>query len=182
MSTLSIVSLLVGVGLMVPPVYGLSRPVLFTAAARRFPRAEPIGFVLMILGTGWFLWNVGQESISDFASYKNLLIAVFAAIGLGSCIFVRDFLAVRGLAVMLLLVGKLMVDTGRPTLPNTPIVLVVQSLAYVLVIAGIWLTISPWRLRDWINWCTASESRLKLSCSVALAVGLLVAGLGVMVF
>jgi hypothetical protein len=182
MSTLSIVSVLVGVGLIVPPLWGLSRPAPFTAAARRFPRAEPVGFALMLLGTGWFLWNVGQESISDFASYKNLLIAVFAGIGLGSCMFVRDFLAVRGLAVVLLLIAKLMVDTGRPALPHQPMVLVVQSLAYVLVIAGIWLTISPWRLRDWINWCTASESRLKLSCSVALGVGLLVAGLGVMVF
>mgnify|MGYP001125099086 CR=1 FL=1 len=36
--------------------------------------------------------------------------------GLGACIFVQDFLAVRGLAVVLLLLAKLMVDTGRPAL------------------------------------------------------------------
>jgi len=36
--------------------------------------------------------------------------------GILSCVFVRDFLAVRGLAVVMLLLGKLMVDTGRPHL------------------------------------------------------------------
>ena len=35
-----------------------------------FPRSLPAGIFLMALGTLWFLWNVEQESIADFASFK----------------------------------------------------------------------------------------------------------------
>jgi hypothetical protein len=136
----------------------------------------------MVLGTAWFLVNLSQESISDFAAYKNILFLGFAAVGIGSCIFVQDFLAVRGLAVVLLLLAKLMVDAGRPHLAQSPLVLVIQSWAYVLVVAGIWLTVSPWRLRDFLQWATASEKRIKIGCGVRLAFGVFVAVLGFAVF
>ena len=89
----------------------------------------------MVLGTVWFLYNLSQESISDFAAYKNILVALFAAVGIGSCIFVQDFLAVRGLAVVFLLLAKLMVDTAR--WEDTPWRLVIVVWAYLFVVAGI---------------------------------------------
>jgi hypothetical protein len=121
---------------------------------------------------------LSQESISDFASYKPVLLLGFAAVGIGTCVYVQDFLAVRGLAVVLLLLAKLMVDTGRPSLGQTPWVLVIQTWAYVLVVVGLWLTISPWRLRDFLDWATATEKRIKIGCSVRLAFGLFIAVLG----
>src|SRR5215813_8517532 len=169
---LSTLSVLLGLGMGLPQIYGLVKPVAFGAAVRRFPRSLSWGWALMLLGTGWFLWNLSQESISDFAAYKNLLFAGFAAVGIGSCIYVQDFLAVRGLAVVLLLLAKLMVDSGRPYLAEAPLVLVIQTWAYVLVIAGIWFTISPWRLRDFLEWGTANEKRIKIGCGLRLAFGL----------
>ncbi len=145
---------------------------------RKFPRSVPWGCALMILGTAWFLWNLSQESISDFESYKNVLFAGFAAVGIGACIYVQDFIAVRGLAVVLLLLAKTMVDTGRPHLPDTHWVLLFQAWAYLLVLAGMWLTISPWRFRDFLAWNTASEKRIKVGCGLRLAFGLFVAALG----
>src|SRR5205814_231946 len=145
------------------------------AAVRKFPRSLPWGYALTLLGTAWFLWNLSQESISDFEKWKNVLFAGFAAVGIGTCIFVKDFLAVRGLAVVLLLLAKLMVDAGRPKLPDTAWVLVFQVWAYVLVVAGIWLTVSPWRLRNLLEWGTADEKRVKLGCGIRLAFGLCIA-------
>ncbi len=179
---LSALAIVLGLGLALPQLYGLVNPDGFAAAARKFPRSVPVGVVLMLVGTAWFLFNLSQESIADFASWKNVLVAGFAAVGIGSCFFVQDFLAVRGLSVVLLLLAKLMVDTGRPHLAHTPWVLVIQTWAYVLVVAGIWLTVSPWRLRDFVNWATASRGRVKLGCSLRLAFGLLVAVLGLIVF
>jgi hypothetical protein len=89
---------------------------------------------------------------------------------------------VRGLAVLLLLLAKVMLDTGRPHLGETPWVLLIQTWAYVLVIAGIWLTISPWRLRDFINWATATEQRIKIGSGIRLAFALLVVLLGFTAF
>ena len=179
---LSILSIVLGLGAGLPQIYGMAKPAAFAAAARKFPRSLPWGIALMALGTVWFLWNLSQESIADFASYKNVLFAGFAGVGLGTCVFVQDFLAVRGLAIVLMLLGKLMVDTGRPALPHTHWALVIQTWAYVLVVAGMWFTVSPWRLRDLLAWATANEQRIKVFCGLKLAFGLFVAGLGLTVF
>ena len=179
---LSVLSILLGLGTALPQIYGLAKPTAFAAAARKFPRSVPWGVALMVVGTIWFLWNLSQESIADFASYKNVLFAGFAGVGLGTCIFVQDFLAVRGLAVVFLLVAKLMVDSGRPALTQTHWVLVIQTWAYVLVVAGIWFTVSPWRMRDLLAWDTATEQRIKVTCGLRLAFGLFVTALGLTVF
>ena len=134
----------------------------------------------MGLGTAWFLWNLNNEAISDFAAYKSVMLFGFGAVGVLTCIFVRDFLAVRGLAVVLLLLGKLMLDTAR--WHDSEWRLVVSTLAYVWIIAGMWFTVSPWRLRDLIQWATANERRLRLVSAVRLALGAFLVILGLTVF
>lgn len=179
---LSLLSILLGLGVAAPQVYGLTRPAEFKAAVRRFPRHVPTGVFLMLIGTAWFLYNVWIEPIEDFARFKPHMLVGFAAVGIGSCFFVQDFLAVRGLAVVLLLLAKLMVDTGRPHLGESPWVLLIQAWAYVFVAAGIWFTVSPWRLRDLLNWATATEQRVKIGSSIRLAFALLVMVLGMTAF
>jgi len=61
-------------------------------------------------------------------------------------------------------------------------VLVIQTWAYLLVVAGIWLTVSPWRLRDFLQWATATEKRIKIGCGVRLALGMFIAALGFSAF
>jgi hypothetical protein len=178
MIKLSLLAVVLGLGYGIPQIYGIAKPAAYAGALRKFPRSLAWGIVLTLAATAWFLWNVSQESIADLASYKTYLMLVFAGIGIGTCIFVHDFLAVRGLAVVLLLLAKLMVDSGRPLLPETSSVLVIQIWAYVLVIVGMWLTVSPWRLRDWIAWATATEARTKLVAASSAALGLIVAALG----
>ena len=179
---LSLLSILLGLGMAAPQVFGLAKPTAFAAAVRKFPRSLPAGFFLMAIGTLWFLWLVKLEPIADFAAFKPHMMAAFAGIGVATCVFVQDFLAVRGLAIVLLLVAKLMVDTGRPHLGETPWVLLIQTWAYVLVLAGIWLTVAPWRLRDFLNWATANEKRVKIGSTIRLAFALLVVALGLTAF
>jgi hypothetical protein len=179
---LSLLTILLGAGLSVPQIYGLARPKDFAAAARKFPRNYPIGVGLMLLATGWFVWLVNNEPIADFSTFKPHMMIGFTAVGVATCIFVRDFLAVRGLAVVLMLLAKLMVDTGRLHLGESPFVLVIQTWAYVLVIAGIWFTVTPWRLRDLVNWATATESRVRLTSGVRLAFAIFILLLGLTAF
>src|SRR5471030_1295375 len=188
---LSLLSILLGVGMSVPQVYALTKPAQFTAAARKLPRNVPVGIALMLLGTAWFLWIVNQEPIADFSSFKPYMMTAFAAIGVLTCVFVQDFLAARGLAVVLLLLGKLMLDTGRPHLPTeifhaqlgeSSWVLVNQAWAYVLIVAGIWFTITPWKLRDLLEWATANEARVKIGSVIRLAFALFILTLGLTAF
>jgi len=180
--SLSNLAIALGAVYAVPQIYGLADPKGYAGWLRKFPRNIPLGVLLVLAGTAWFLYNLSLESIADFKAFKPHMMVVFAAIGLGTCVFVHDFLAVRGLAVLLLLLAKLMVDTGRPHLPDSSWVLVHQAWAYVFVVAGIWFTISPWRLRDWIDWNTANENRTRAMSLVRLAFGLFVAVLGAVVF
>jgi len=179
---LSLLTILLGVGMGLPQIIGVTQPAKLSAAVRKFPRNLPLGILLMLLGTAWFVWNVNIEPIADFSVFKPYMMAGFAAVGVLSCIFVQDFLAVRGLAVVLLLLGKFMVDTGRPHLGESSFVLVIQAWAYLLVFAGIWFTITPWKLRDILEWATATESRTRLLSGVRLAFAGFILILGLTVF
>lgn len=172
----SLLVTLLGLGVALPQIYGLLHPTRFAAALRRFPRSLSWGYVLMPLGTVWFLWNLGRDQISDFAAFKPVLFAGFAVVGFGSCLFVRDFLAVRGLAVVVLLLAHLTLNTIRWV--DTSWRLVVTTWAYLWIVAAIWFTISPWRLRDLIGWMTANEQRFRISCVARLLFGLAVAVIG----
>lgn len=178
--SLSWLAILLGVAFGAPQLYSLMRPGQAGAMARKFPRSEPWGYALMLLGTAWFLWNLVGEKISDFEAWKPYMILGFAGVGIGACFFVRDFLAVRGLSIVLLLLAKLMVDTARWA--DSEWRLVIVTWAYVLVVVGMWWTVSPYRLRDWIEWATRSEKRIRLLSGLRLAFCVLVIGLGLTVF
>ncbi len=178
--TLSQLAIILGASFGALQLYILLKPETFTQWARRFPRNEKWGFVLMTIGTCWFLYNLNAETISDFANYKTFMMVGFGALGLLTCIFVRDFLAVRGSAIVLLLLAWFTLNHTRWADSQWKLVLVVW--AYLWVIGGIWLTISPWRARDAILWKTATPQRLKVMSLFRLALGLLILGLGIFVF
>src|SRR5438445_8123021 len=110
---LSTLAIILGFVAILLNIYGVVKPAAFAAAARKFPRYTPVGYVLMLVSTIWFVANVGHEAIADFANFKPALYALFVAVGLGACLFVKDFLPVRGLAVFVLLLAQLMVDSAR---------------------------------------------------------------------
>lgn len=178
--SLSAIAIFLGALCGLPHIYGVINPARFAVLARRFPRFTPLGYVLVLAATGWFLLNLRQESVSDFVSFKPALFGLFALVGIGTCLFVSDFLPVRGLAVLMLLMAKSMVDSARWV--ETEWRLVITVWAYVWIIAGMWLTISPWRLRDLIDWATANEQRTRLISGVRLGFGVFVIILGLTVY
>jgi hypothetical protein len=178
--TLSTLCIVLGLGVAAPQLYGLSNPAAFRDTLRKFPRNLTAGYVLMTVATAWFLWHLKQENIADFAAFKPIMYAGFTALGLGTCIFLKDFLAVRGFALVLLLLARLVLDAQRWHESNWRWVLGVW--AYAWIVAGIWFTVSPWRCRDVIEWKTATDARVKIGCALRLALGVFVAVLGATVF
>jgi len=59
---LSLLSILLGAGMSVPQIYGLTRPAQFAATARKFPRNLPVGVVLMLLGTAWSVGRFNERN------------------------------------------------------------------------------------------------------------------------
>lgn len=178
--TLSTLAILIGIAFCIPQVYGLLKPEAFAASVRRFPRSEAWGYALMAIGTLWFLYNLNRETIADFAAYKKFMLIGFGALGILTCLFVKDYLAVRGLAVTLLMLAWFTLNHMRWAESDWRLVLVVW--AYMWVIAAMWFTVSPWRLRDFLHWATATPQRIKTGCALRLAFGMAIAFLGLTAF
>lgn len=178
--TLSTLAIILGGVYSALQLFALFKPEDFKRHARAFPRNETAGFILMGLGTAWFLYNLNAEAIADFAAYKKWMLTGFGALGLLSCIYVRDYLAVRGLAVVMLLLAWVTLNHTRWADSSWRMVMVVW--AYAWVILGMWLTVSPFRLRDFLTWFTASSERLRFGSMVQLAFGILVLVLGATAF
>lgn len=177
---LSVLAALLGAAYALPNIYGSANPAEFGTLLKKFPRHLPAGIVLMLLGTAWFIYYVHIERNAEFAAMKPFLMTGFALAGVGACVYLQDFLAVRGLAVTMLLLAKLMLDTQR--WHDSEWRLVIAVWAYLMIVLGIWFTISPWRCRNWIAWNTASEQRLRWLSGLRATFGVLVVVLGLTVF
>ena len=186
--SLANLSIVLGVFLAALSGYSLARPAAVGQAMRAFPRANAPGYVLILAATAWFLWNIQSEDMADYREIKHWFYIGFGAVGIGSCIYLRDFLAVRGLAVFMLLLAKLMLDTQRNYMLATPEAymsewrLVFAVWAYMIIVMSMWLVISPWRMRDMIEWMLAKPGRLVVKGWFRLGFGILLIVLGLTVF
>src|SRR5215218_6068794 len=77
---LSTLSIILGLIVALPSLFGLINPRAFAEAVRKFSRHTTVGYVLMLLGTAWFLYYVSQETVSDFANLKKYFFLVFGAV------------------------------------------------------------------------------------------------------
>lgn len=186
--SISNLSMLLGGFLVVVGGYSVAKPKEVGQALRAFPRANAPGYVLMLAATAWFLWNIHTEEMEDYKDIKHLFYLGFGLVGIGSCVYLRDFLAVRGMAVFMLLLAKLILDTQRIYMFDTPVEtmsqwrLIFAIWGYAIVLMSMWMIISPWRMRDMIHWLTAEPSRLRIKGGFRLCLGLLLIVLGLTVF
>jgi hypothetical protein len=141
-----------------------------------FPRNNTAGYVLILAAMVWFLLILKDENMADFENLRTPFYVFILLTGIGSCLYLKDFLAVRGTAVLMLLLAKLIVDTARFHESEWRLVLV--TAAYLMVIGGMWFTVSPWRMRDLFAWGTADEKLFKILCGVRIGFGVLLLALG----
>lgn len=178
--TLSKLAILLGTVIGLPQVWAIMKPAEAGAAMRKFPRSEGWGYLLMAAGSAWFLYNLNREAIAEFAAYKTYMLAGFGAVAVATCFFVPDYLAVRGLCICMLMVASYVLSFTRWAESPWRLVLVVAS--YVWIVCAMWWVVSPWRLRDLINWATATPQRLRVLAGVRLGFAALVIILGATVF
>jgi hypothetical protein len=137
-----------------------------TNVLRSFPRSAAAGVLCFGGGAAWFLWTVFSLGESDLAGFpRNWMLGIFGATALLSFWFLRELLAVRGLAVLMLLVARELLDAAYM---QQPLSLVLASTTYVLVVLGIVWGAAPYLLRDWLEWLLARRGR-SLAAGVFIA-------------
>ena len=125
---------------------------------RDFPRSKAMAFSLMTIGLVWFIYrHILNLSEADFGDYKMIIMAITLFIFASSFIFTKDFLAVRGLSIILLLFAREALDAAYLQEPVARLYFV--SLTYIMIIFALYFGAWPYRLRDFNNWLFKFETR-----------------------
>ena len=137
---------------------------------KAFPRNPFAAKILMGAAALWFVFNISQLGEADFGNHSGKIMAVFAVGALLSFTYVPDFLAVRGLAGLILLGGALILDTAYMQWDH-PQRLFMVAVTYIAIAKAIYLGGCPYKLRDWLNWVYAKAGRAKILGALNLGVG-----------
>jgi uncharacterized protein YjeT (DUF2065 family) len=178
--SLKITAIIIGLLALIGHLPPALAPARFGPILRTLPRNYPLGVVLMISATLWFSILTGVMDLGEISSARVQLMSVWIVAGVLLVIFVRDFLAARGLGCLLLLAAALVLDAAF--LATTPWRYVMTLLAYYWVIAGMVLVYSPHLWRDAINYVTQTPERLRLFAWPGVVFGLVVIVLGIFVY
>ncbi len=143
-------------------------------SVQAFPRSRMAAYILLGTAAAWFLYKVTQLGPADFGQYKNLLFIVFLVTAVGSFIYVPDFLAVRGLAALILLTAGALLDAAYMELPMARLFLV--SFVYLAIVVALYLGANPFRLRDFFEWLYNKTARPRIFGGIFTAYGLLLLG------
>lgn len=127
---------------------------------KAFPRSQIGAYLLFGSASAWFLFHVWNLGPADFGQYRQILFALFAFTAVSAFYLVPDFLAVRGLAALLLLGAQPLLDAAYMQDPSARLFLV--SFVYLVIVIAIVIGASPYRVRDFINWLYARPSRPRI--------------------
>lgn len=173
--SLFIATLITGLYLIARGGLFLANPAGLEAKVRAFPRSQVAAYVLCGIGGAWFLYKISQLGEADFGNYSQYLILFFGAILVGSFLWVRDFLAVRGAAILALLISNELLKAAFAQY-ESPQRLFLVSLVYVWIVIAIYLGTVPFRMRDWIDWLYAKPLRLRALAFGQVTYGILLVG------
>lgn len=135
-----------------------------------FLRSTKASIIIFGIASVWFLWNVAHLGESDFGQYRGWLLILFGLVAVGSFVYLKDFLAVRGLAILLLLISNVLLDAAYMQPPLSRLFLV--ALVYVMIIQALYFGAVPYKMRDFSDWIFSRKLRVKQFAIGFIAYGL----------
>jgi hypothetical protein len=132
----------------------------YAAVLKAFPRSTAAAFLFFGVGAAWFLYAIWHLSPADFGEYRTYLFIGFLLVAILSFKCVPDFLAVRGLATIVLM-GAMPLLQAAYMEYDKPQRLFMVTAVYAALAGAIWLGAQPWRLRDFFTWLFAQPRRAR---------------------
>ena len=166
---LQFVQVVVGVGLFICHILAFFSLGKLPGALKKFPRSGKWGAVLLTLAAAWSLWLMFTMDLGEFTPKRPILIGLVPVAYLLTLFFVEEFLAVRALGMVTLLVACVVLDAAF--LSDNPARLPLVALAYAWIVSALFMVGKPYLLRDLISWTTEKTGRLKLACVAGIIYG-----------
>lgn len=170
--SLLLATLLPGLALLAIGGLLLANNSVVTASLRALPRSRRAAAVFFGFGAAWFLFNVWNLSPADFGAYSKQLTIGFAVIAVLSWIYVPEFLAVRGLAILMLLAAGPLLHAAYQEYEH-PARLFMVSLVFAGILLAVWFAAQPYRLRDFISWLYRTPGRSRTLGAACIGYGAL---------
>lgn len=171
--------LALGIALVASHVFMLVKAGPVQSFLKRFPRNQMIGQILLGIGMLWFWLLVAPEGkglvnsltmdLGEFNSVKPMLRLIVPISIVLVSISVKDFLAVRALGLLGLMVAAPLLKAAFLKDPASR--LLIPLYTYGLITASLFWVGMPYLFRDWAGWAMASQKRWKALCSAGLAYG-----------
>jgi len=141
--------------------------------AKALPRSRDAAWVIFGAGAAWFVWRVSHLSEADLIFFQKptLLMLAFGVLAVLSIVYTPDFLAVRGLAVVMLLAAEPLLSAAYMEWTHPQRLLMVTAV-YIGLTAALYLAAYPFRLRDFFEWLFRTPGRPRLLGAIVLTYGL----------
>ncbi len=162
MSELKIAGLAVGGVLALCGLMSASVPGIVRDSLRRVPRNVVLGWILAAAAFGWSAWMLHQATFLSSIAWGRRAVVYLTPVAYGLVVcFMDELLAARAFGALLLLIPRPILDAAFLH-DQSPWRYVLTVFAYVLVVAGILVVLSPYRLRKFAEAIGRSDMRLRL--------------------
>jgi hypothetical protein len=167
--TLKWTMLLLGALLVVLHALALAKPAIVQGWLRKFPRNYEFGVFLTIAATAWFYFMVKLMDLGEFDKWRGPVLLITPIAGVLAIFFMRDFLAVRALGTLVLLLALPLLESAfmRPEMIRLTLV----TLVYVWILLAMFWVGMPYTLRNQISWVSATPERWRTVALVGLVYG-----------
>ncbi|MBA4136415.1 MAG: hypothetical protein C0518_03765 [Opitutus sp.] len=144
-----------------------------SSTAKALPRSQRGAWLFFGAGALWFLWRLSRLGEADLIFFQNPLPVMigFGVLAVLAFIYAPDFLAVRGLSVLMLLAAEPLLYAAYMEWQH-PQRLLMVSAVYVGVALALYLAAAPYRLRDFFEWLFKQPARARLLGALLLGYGL----------
>lgn len=178
--SLKLVTVLLGLLGLAGGLFAALRPAVTRRVLIGLPRNYKAGIIMMIIATIWMDVLIYNVDLTEMTGYRRLLLIFFAALGFMTIVFLPDFLFARAFGAVLLLATELLFSATFPSLH--PARHLITVIGYVWAIAGMCFVVSPYLLRDLIDFFNGSDAATRKSGTMKAGFSLLLIILGLACF
>ena len=160
-----------GIGVLLVAVHllALVKPEAMQVWLKKLPRNERLGMIVLAVDFAWCFLIWSEMDLGDFYTFERGVQIVLVAGFLSFGYYVREFLAVRAIGLLMILAACPVLDAAFLQPITSRLLLVL--LAYIWIIKGMFYVGMPYLMRDGIDWVIAKPKRWKMSAMAGLAYG-----------